>query len=303
VGYARSTPISDRLASRLARALMLASAAALLGIPAPAAAAPPALIDGTVTPGSGTTATVFTFDVRYSSDTGFEAVRVWVEVAGSQVELALLTGDPEDGAWQGGSTLPVGDWPVTFRADASHGSEPILAGPTISVVAPDPPPPPATPAPTPVPTPVATATPGPMPAPTATPGAPPAPPPTGGPDPAPAPTVGGRVPAAPAPGASTAAGTGSTSSVPEASAGPGSSAGAPAPVQSGSPTATEVAALRDGAIDTFAEAREGTLAATSPAVGSGLGAVPWVLLGTAMAMIGAGILGLQVRARRGARPV
>lgn len=284
---------------------MLASVAALLSIPAPVAAAPSALTDGTVTPGSGTTATTFTFTVRYSSETGFEAARVWADVAGSQVELALLTGNPEKGTWQGGSTLPAGDWPVTFEADASNGSDPSLAGPTVSVVAADPPPPPATPTPTPAPTPVATATPGPMPpTPTATQGTPPTPPPTSGPDPESAPTVGSRrVPAAPAPGASAAAGTGSTSSVPEASAGPVSSAGAPAPAQSGSPSAAEAAAPRDGAIDTFAEAREGTLAATSAAAGNGLGAVPWVLLGTAMAMIGAGILGVQVRARRDGRPV
>jgi hypothetical protein len=165
----------------------------------PTAAAPAnQLVNGSVQPGSGTTATRFVFSVRYRSGQDIEPTSV-VAVAGNVVvPLSLASGVPSNGRYRGWARLPVGKWPVTFQATA-RGNDPDLDGPTITVKrapAPNPTPRP-TPAPTAAPTspptvpppaaPQTTAPTTPAPATPATPAA--TEPPAGSAPPSPAPTT------------------------------------------------------------------------------------------------------------------
>jgi hypothetical protein len=125
------------------------------------AAPPTRLSNGTVTPTSGTTATLFQFSVRFQS--GSEtATSVSVTVAGTQHPLVRTGGTTANETWTGSFTLPAGSWSVTFRSVSSGGTNPTFVMPgQVVVTAPTPPPTPrATPPPrsTPVP---ATATPKP----------------------------------------------------------------------------------------------------------------------------------------------
>ena len=125
-----------------------------------AAAAPNQLRGGSVTPGSGTTQTTFTFSVTYSSEKDFPATSVVALVAGRSVQLQLVSGSASAGTYRGSAALAAGRWPVTFEAQAAQGPAASMAGPTIVVSAPPAPP-------TPQPVPVATpAPPPPAPAPT-----------------------------------------------------------------------------------------------------------------------------------------
>ena len=168
---------------RTARSLWILGAVllacALAVAPAPARAAS-VLSNGTVSPGSGTTATVFTFSVDYNSSNPVRnAQAVWAEFGSATVTLALASGNTHAGTWTGTSTLPVGSLPVTFHASISANPQPDpLNGPNVTVTLPPPTPTPApTPPPTPAPTPRPTAAPTPTPPPgaTPTPGAPPPP--------------------------------------------------------------------------------------------------------------------------------
>jgi hypothetical protein len=118
-----------------------------------AAAGPNELSNGWVSPTTGTTSTAFTFSVDYRSDKDFGASSVVAMVAGRSVTLRLASGNASGGTFRGTSTLPAGRWPVSFRAQASQGPSPSLAGPTLVVTAPAPTPPPPTPKPTPPPPP------------------------------------------------------------------------------------------------------------------------------------------------------
>lgn len=115
------------------------------------AEAPNQLANPRVSPGSGSTATSFTFAVDYASVKGFAATSVVALVAGRSVALGLASGTPTGGTYAGSSTLPAGTWSVTFEAQASQGPSPSVAGPTVIVSAPNPvaPPPPSPPPPPP----------------------------------------------------------------------------------------------------------------------------------------------------------
>lgn len=267
---ARGAPSVRRVNQLLPGALV--AAIAVLVTPAQMLAAGNVLSNGSVTPTSGTVATTFAFAVDYASGQGFAATAVWAEVAGTTVTLALVSGSADDGTFSGSSSLPAGSWPVTFRADAVQGSDPTLAGPTLTVIDPNATPPPtSTPRPTPRPSPT--------PRPTAAPTVRPPPPPTQGPVPsAPAPSPSGTV--APdgtprqTPGAS-----GSTSATPTGQ--PSSSAMARSPASSPEPSAQEPDPTDD--------------ASTIPRS-------PWLLVGSGMSAIGAAILAGQWARRRRHRP-
>jgi hypothetical protein len=157
--------------------------------PTPALAAS-VLSDAVVTPTNGTTTTVFTFSVHYSS-TGSPsepAQSVSAQVGSVTVTLARVSGSANNGTWQGTSTLPAGTWDVVFLAVSASPPAPLL-GPKVTVTGPPTP----TPSPAPSPTPQPTAAPTPTPQPTATPtprptSAPTPRPPLPGPQPTPPPT-------------------------------------------------------------------------------------------------------------------
>ena len=123
----------------------------LASAPMPARAAS-VLSNGSVSPGSGTTATAFSFSVDYnSSNPPRNAQSVWAEAGGVTVPLALVAGgNTHDGTWRASSSLPVGSWQVTFHATTSADPQPVpIDGPIVTVTLPPPTP---TPAPTPPPT-------------------------------------------------------------------------------------------------------------------------------------------------------
>lgn len=145
------------------RALRFLAAALLVLVfasaPTPALAVS-VLSDASVTPTNGTTATVFTFGVHYSS-TGSPAQpaqSVSAQVGGVTVPLVRVSGSANDGTWQGTATLPAGTWDVIFSAVSASPPAPLL-GPQVTVTGPPAPTP--SPAPTPTPTPQPTATPTP----------------------------------------------------------------------------------------------------------------------------------------------
>lgn len=141
--------------SAIHRSAALLAICCLMLTPALAAAAAPNQLDGgSVTPGSGTTQTTFTFTVAYSSEKDFPATSVVALVAGRSVQLQLVSGSAIAGMYLGSATLAAGTWPVTFEAQAAQGPAASVGGPTIAVSAPPSPPTPqpvpaATPAPPP----------------------------------------------------------------------------------------------------------------------------------------------------------
>jgi hypothetical protein len=159
-----------------------------------------------VTPMSGTTATVFTFTVRYQSFADDPAVGVTASVPGLTLPMALTGGSAVNGTWTTTASLPAGAWTVTYAANAQQYNDPTRTVGTVQVV----PLPTPTPIPTPVPTPVPTPPPPPPPPPQ--PPAPPAPAPVVPVPPAPTP-----VPPAPTPAPSGAAPTPAGSASPSAS--------------------------------------------------------------------------------------
>ena len=122
------------------------------------------LSNGSASPTSGTTQTVFVFSVRYQSSKGWAAQKVTAAAAGKSVTLRLVSGSSINGTYEGSSTLPAGTWSVTFASTSAKGPGSTLAGPTLTVrlAAPAPiPTPKATPKSTPKPAAVTTATPNP----------------------------------------------------------------------------------------------------------------------------------------------
>jgi hypothetical protein len=126
----------------------------------------PVLSDGRATPGTGTTATVITFSVRYTDSVGCAPSSITVNVSGLN-SLTLLpgAGNPVSGQiFSRNATLPVGS--RTYAFHATSGSGPGEKSTTLTQVSParvvitSP-----TPAPTPRPTPVPTPRPTPVPTP------------------------------------------------------------------------------------------------------------------------------------------
>lgn len=148
------------------------------------------LRNGSVTPPGGTTLDTFVFRVEYAVNNPLTIPEVWAEVDGSRIDMQPegppdLLGDSI--GYVGSTSLPAGEWPVTFFANAVGESEDSLQGPTVVVRAP------ATPTPSPTPTPTPTPTLSPTPSPTPTPTATPSPTPTPTPSPSPDGTPGGGV--------------------------------------------------------------------------------------------------------------
>ena len=148
----------------------------LASAPMPARAAS-VLSNGSVSPGSGTTATAFSFSVDYNSSNPVRnALSVWAEAGGvtDPAQPSSPAGNTHAGTWQGSSSLPVGSWQVTFHATTAADPQPVpIDGPIVTVTLPPPTP---TPAPTPPPTPRPTPRPTAAPTPTLPPGATPRPP-------------------------------------------------------------------------------------------------------------------------------
>lgn len=126
------------------------------------------LSNGTVSPGSGSTATKFAFKVTYADSDGCSPDRIVVVITGVGVfALQRIQGDLQAGATFGLSmTLPAGRWSYSFEASSGSGpglqSVKLLAVNPASVVVVAP-----TPRPTATPTPGPTAAPTPTPTPTA----------------------------------------------------------------------------------------------------------------------------------------
>jgi hypothetical protein len=273
----RSVPIRPRRSPRqsgnqpqhwlgpIAIALTTASLVAALA-PLVATAAANELSDGSVTPTTGTHLTVFVFRVTYASSQGFPATSVFANVGNTTVPMALESGSETDGTYEGASTLPAGSWPVVFEADAAQGTDPVLAGPTVTVIGPSPPP-----TPTPAPTPRQT----------------------------PRPTVAPIPPATPRP---TSPVFGPLETLPEATAAASSSPETGSPAPSPSPDSETPQPTRSPAA-TASGTPSGTPAASASAAdeqepnGSGRGA--WLLLGGGLAATGAAMLCAQwIRWRR-----
>jgi Bacterial SH3 domain len=131
---------------------------------------------GTVSPGTGSPTTTFTFAVTVSDTTGSPPTWVRVRVQGTWSDLAPTGSDWTGGVlFTGTRQLPVGSWGYVFRARTAGGitCDHTQVNPSrVVVTAPPPPPPPTptpTPKPTPTPTPKPTATPTPKPTATAVP--------------------------------------------------------------------------------------------------------------------------------------
>jgi hypothetical protein len=127
------------------------------------------LSNGSITPGSGTTLTNFTFTVDYAGAN--DATGVTAVATSLVVTLTRVSGTAANGTWSTTRTLPQGSHSFTFQATVTGQNAPNLLGPTVLVTGPTP-----VPTPTPAPTPPPTATPAPTPTPRATPRPSPGPP-------------------------------------------------------------------------------------------------------------------------------
>jgi hypothetical protein len=158
------------MASRWLRAPVLA-VMLLFPLATPALGARNTLSNPTASPPRGTTATTFTFTVRYEG----APASVTFSIADRTVRMTVISGTSSNGTFGGSTTLPVGSWQVTFKAVAQRNDD-RLPGPTVTVMSTATPRPTTAPAPppTPIPTtppPPITATPlAPTPLPSATPG-------------------------------------------------------------------------------------------------------------------------------------
>lgn len=279
------TPVVEpRPAVRILAALLLALLLATAPSPARAASV---LSDGSVTPTSGTPATVFSFSVRYiSTDSPTRpAQAVWAQVGTVTVTLVKVSGSAHNGTWEGTATLPAGTWQVTFHASTSSDPQPDpLLGPIVTVSEPPPPP-------TPSPTPLPTATPEPPPpTPEPTPTLEPIPSESSSPTNPPRPTP--RVPQ-PTP--------------PPAGGDPTNSPSSPSPTPSPSgsarprtpaPTPTRTADPDGDPVETPGPSEPADDEATPP--GSMLATL--LIVGGTMSLAGAAVLARQLFVARGARP-
>jgi len=159
-------------------ALALVAASLLISAPVRAASCSGAshkvtLSSGSVTPGSGTTATLFTFSVVYTSNAGCApaSVQVTVDRVGTVTMTPAGTNYAAGVTFRRTMTLPAGTRPYSFRAvsGSGAGSETVVltsvSPAVVTVVSPTPaptpvpPPPPPPPPPTAPPPPPATPTP------------------------------------------------------------------------------------------------------------------------------------------------
>jgi hypothetical protein len=234
------------------------------------------LSNGTVTPGSGTTETTFTFRVDYvaTGSPSQPAQTVTAQAGSVTVPMVKVAGTAHDGTWQGSASLPAGAWAVTFFATTSAVEQPApLLGPIVIVSAPPTPDPTSSP----TPSPPTTSTPRPTAGPTAPP--PPPPPPGATPVPPPrAPQPSGSAPddgpsgTQPADASATAGGSASPSEAPDLTDDPAT------------PEPTDVAA--EGAPDTDG----GSMLAS------------FLVVGSTMSFVGAAVLVRQWYMTRIARP-
>lgn len=146
----RSSGLWGRVVACLAAAVLAAAAAA------PVAAAPQWLVNGSVTPGAGTTGSRFVFQVEYIGPAS-KVPTVTASVGATTVVAVVAMSAQGGGVFQGASFLPAGTWDVTFEA-VINNTRSTTPGPTVTVT-------PVTPAGTPLPT----TPPGPTPPPTAAP--------------------------------------------------------------------------------------------------------------------------------------
>jgi hypothetical protein len=276
----RIRPVAGAMASACLIAL-IATLAPML--PPSAVRAANNLHDGTVAPGSGTTATTFLFSVIHSSAPQvITPDSVTVSVAGLSLPMLLVGGEPKTGlTYQTSTELPAGTWTATFTAEVPEGENPApyeLAQPIVVTTPPTPPPPTPGPTPprTPPPTPSATSRPTPMPTPL---------PPGVTPGPLPQPTP---PPPGSAPGQTT-----TPSPVPTAPAASGAPAASASPLASAPAEAAEEPSIGASSSPT-ASAREAELSGS----GGGIGQVGWVVLGGATAVAGASVIVRQWLLRR-----
>jgi len=253
-------------------------------LPGGALAASNNLLNAQVTPGSGTTATLFTFQVDY---VGTAASSVWARLSGvthgvTTVPLALVSGTDTDGTYRASTTLSADTWTVSFRADAASQNDPVENWGTLVVA----PPPTPTPVPTPVPT--AAPTPRPTPRPTARPTPRPTVTPTLAPGATPRPPV-----ATPPPGA-----TPGSASTPSASPAGGSELpSATEGTLAGNPTPQS--SVGGGNVPASGSANPDAQDASDSESSAGVGRVVMLAVGGTLALSGAGYLAVLALRRRG----
>jgi hypothetical protein len=216
-------------AAAIAVGLSLAALTPWLVVPALAIACPDngSLTNASVSPGSGTTATSFTFRVTYQDNAGEPPQRVWARFAGGPDIVDLSgSGNLTTGVvYSGSSTLPAGNWTIRLRALPAGVTQWCQLNVTVSVTTPPTPTP--TPIPTPKPTPKPTPTPTARPTPKPTPKPTPRPTARATPKPTPKPVKPPPVAPTKAPNATSAASTTSpATSSPTASASPTAAGGA-----------------------------------------------------------------------------
>lgn len=126
--------------TRRLRIIVLATiVAALFGAPSAVFGASPTRLYGAIaSPTSGTTATIFTFSVRFDGSGKFAAGPVVANVAGRSLTMVRVAGTPHAGTYRVRATLPEGSWTPSFETAPSQGPEATLTGPTVTVSAPTP---------------------------------------------------------------------------------------------------------------------------------------------------------------------
>lgn len=97
------------------------------------AAAAPKLTAASVTPMTGTTATLFQFSVQFQPGTETASI-VNVSVAGTSLSLARNGGPEANQIWTGSMTLPAGSWTATFSGTTASGTNPAAVSVTPIVV-------------------------------------------------------------------------------------------------------------------------------------------------------------------------
>ena len=77
---------------------------------------------GTASPGSGTTATTFSFVVQFSDTTGAAPTSVTLRIAATSMVLKTSGTNFAAGVeYKGSRKLPAGSWPYSFRATFGDG--------------------------------------------------------------------------------------------------------------------------------------------------------------------------------------
>ena len=263
------------------RVAMAAGLVALLTVPAPLAYAAScngnshqiSLSAGGVTPGSGTTATVFTFNVIYADSAGCAPTSVKVTVAGvgTYAMARSATGGYVTGVtFNRPMTLPVGTRAYSFSATSGSGKG--MKSATYTAVSP-----PRVVVTAPVPTPTPTPTPKPTPRPT------PKPTPRSTPKPTPKPTPGRSASVRPSPHPS-----------PNAAAVPPTSSGSPRATSTGASTASPTSSAQASAAGAGGLGPPGSAGRSS--------GPPWDLLVLAVATAAGFVLFLWLAPRRRREP-